>query len=265
MKKEKPPKVVVITGGSSGIGKLLAEKYELRGDKVYTLSRTNADESTNHVKCDVGDEEAVKAAFAQITAAEKNIDILINNAGIGIVGATELLDSEGVRKCIDVNIMGVFYCSKYALPAMKRGSKIINMSSMIGIFPRPFHTIYSAAKAAVIMFSNGLRMELAHTGIQVCAFCPTGLATPFHKNRIAELQTSKRYGNRVKSSHESLENHRRMPPEKAASKIFRKINKRKLKPVIIIGGGFKFLDIAARFFPLRFKQWITIKLWGGKK
>jgi len=265
MRKTYKPKIVVITGGSSGIGKLLLEKYELRGDKVYMLSRTNPGDLENHIPCDVGDEVMVKAAFAKIAAHEKSIDILINNAGVGIVGATELLDSEGVRKCIDVNVLGVFYCCKYALPIMGRSSKIVNMSSVIAMFARPFHTIYSAAKAAVSMFSSGLRMELAHTGIQVTAFCPTGLATPFSKNRIAELETNKRYGNRVKSAHEKVEKRGRMSPEKAAAEIFRKINKRKLKPVYIIGGGFKILCFLQRFFPLRFLQWITIKLYGGKK
>jgi short-subunit dehydrogenase len=265
MKKNNRPKVVVITGGSSGIGKLLLEKYELRGDKVYMLSRTNPGDLENHIPCDVSDETAVKNAFAEIASKEKNIDILINNAGVGIVGAVELLDSAGVRKCIDVNVMGVFYCCKYALPVMDRGSKIVNMSSVIAIFARPFHTIYGTAKAGVSMFTNGLRMELAHTGIQVTAFCPTGLATPFSKNRIAELKTNKRYGNRVKTAHSSVENRKRMSPEKAAAEIFRKINKRKLKPMYIIGGEFKFLCFMQRFLPQRFIQWMTNNLFGGKK
>lgn len=259
------PKTVVITGGSGGIGLLLLKKFIARGDTVYMLARSNPESFDNFLACDVGDEIAVKSAFSKIAAETEKIDILINNAGIGIAGATEHLDAADVRKCIDVNVMGVFYCCKYALPHMRRGGKIVNMSSVIAYFPRPFHTIYSASKAAVSSMSNGLRMELSHTGIQVCSIAPTGLATPFSKNRIVETQTSERYGGRIKTAHGSVENRKRMSPERAAAQMFRKINRRKLKPVYIIGGGFKVLTFMARFLPLNFMLKLTNKLFGGRK
>jgi len=262
---KKTNRIVVITGGSSGIGKLLVEQFVKNGDKVYMLSRSNPDNFERHIKTDIANEKSVQEAFTHITAQESSIDILVNNSGVGVAGAMELLESADVRQCLDVNVMGIFYCCKYALPYMQANAKIINISSVIATFPRPFHTIYSASKAAASMMSHGLRMELAPSKIQVTAICPTGIATPFAKNRIIEYKTNERYGDRIKRAHDSVENRSRMSPEVAARQIYKKINKKKLKPQYIIGNGFKVLVFCFKFISLNTVLRLTNKLCGGIK
>ena len=129
---------VVITGGSSGIGLELRKLYAAKGYNGFTLSRTNPDGAPDHIACDVADEDSVRAAFQTIAASGNEIDILINNAGVGLNGAAELVDSNSARACMDVNFMGTYYCIKYALPHMSANGKIINVSSAAGIFALPF-------------------------------------------------------------------------------------------------------------------------------
>jgi len=268
MKKNKLPKIVVITGGSSGIGLELVKKFTAGGDRVYMLARTNPENFERFTACDVGDEATVRDAFAAIAAAEGGkIDILVNNAGVGIEGATELLDTADVRRCVDVNFVGVFLCCKYALPHMGRGAKIINISSANAFFARPFHAVYGAVKAAVSHLSHCLRMELAiaRTGIQVTAICPKGIATAFAANRIAAHETNERYAASIASASAVTKNSRRIPAPRAAAKIHAISRRRNLKPTYIIGGGYKILYLLTKVFPLRFVLWVTIRVCRGKK
>lgn len=255
--------VIVITGGSSGIGEHLVKLFCSNGDRVYMLSRTNPHNYDRYIKCDVSDEEQVKSAFLEIKKAEKSIDILINNAGLGISGATEFLPSEQVQHVMNVNFMGTFYCCKYSIPLMKAGGKIVNISSVIAIFSRPFHSVYCAAKAAVSMFSYGLRMELSTAKIQVTSICPTGIETNFSKNRIMENETNERYNARIQKAAESVNKRSRMPAEVCARRMYEKINKKRLKAMYIIGNNFKVLHFFQKFFPLSVILKITNKKFGG--
>lgn len=258
-------RVIIITGGSGGIGEQLIKLFGDSGDRVYMLSRTNPHNYENYIKCDISDEFQVKCAFLEINKLEKSIDILINNAGVGISGATELLSSDKVRQVMDVNFMGTFYCCKHSIPLMKVGSKIINVSSVIAFFARPFHSIYSAAKSAVLMFSHGLNMELSTAQIQVTSICPTGIETDFSKNRIMETETNERYLDRIQKAADSVHKRSRMPVDACAQKMYKIINKRKLKAMYIIGNNFKVLYFFQKFLPLRLLLKITNNKFGGIK
>lgn len=259
-------KIIVITGASSGIGKALAELYAKDGI-VVNLSRTNAADADNFIECDITDEDDVAAAFSVIWQKFGKIDILINNAGVGISGATELLSSDRVRQVMDVNFMGTFYCCKYGLRLMERGAKVVNISSVTAFFATPFRTVYCAAKAAVSMFSNGIRMELAPSGIQVTAICPAETKTNFTKNRIKEFVTSERYGDRVENAAKGVDDKesKRMPVEDVAAKIYRIVGKKRLKPSYIIGGKFKVLRFIQRLVSENFLIKMTDKMFGGHK
>lgn len=256
---------IVITGGTSGLGKALLEKFEKRGDNVIVLARSV--ESGKGIKCDIGDSENVKNAFAEIGKTVGKIDILINNAGYGISGATEFVSTEEAKKIFDVNFFGTLFCVQNALPLMKSGAKIINISSACALFALPFRTLYCASKAAVSMLSHSMRLELCTAGIQVCSICPGEIKTNFTKNRVKNFITNERYGKRIENATNNIDKHEnsRMSVEFASGKIFKIINKKKLKPQYIIGGKYKALYFASKIFPLSWILKATGKTMGGKE
>ena len=152
---------------------------------------------------------------------------------------------------MDTNFMGVYLTTKYALKFMEKGSRIINISSACALFPLPYRNLYSASKAAVSSFSQGLKMELMPLGIQVTSICPGDIKTPFIKNRVKYFDTNEKYGDRIQRASDKVEknNDKRMEIDYAVDKIYKIINKKKLKPEYIVGGKYKLLYFAMRFFP----------------
>ena len=262
-KNNKTPRTIIVTGGSSGIGAEIRKRFLENGDTVYILSRTNPSGFQNFTECDVSDEAVVKAAID--TIAEKHrIDVLINNAGVGLNGAAELVASENAKRCMDVNFMGTYYCIKHALPHLSENGKIINISSAAGLFALPFKEFYCAAKASVNMLTYGLRMSLSGTNIKVVSVCPGDTQSGFNKNRIREFETNERYGNRIKEAAEKLDKRdsKRMPASLVARKIYRITNKKNPKPLIIIGGKYKAMYFFWRILPLNWFLKLTNGLLG---
>lgn len=270
-------KIIAITGGSSGIGKHIAETFS-DGNTVVDLSRsaetsalfTDGGEAKNglyHIKCDVSSEADVIAAFGMIKSAFGKVDLLINNAGYGVSGAVELLKDEEVERIFEVNFMGVFRCCKYALPLMSEGAKIVNISSACAIFPLPFRGMYCASKAAVSMLSHSLREEVKPYGIDVTAICPGDIKTPFTRNRVKNFTTNERYGSRIKDAddHISARENKRMSVDYACRKIEKIILKRKYKPFYIVGGKYKALYALYRIFPLGAILGATGKIFAPKQ
>lgn len=248
--------VIVITGGTSGLGKALKEKFENRGDTVVVLARSAVGE--NAIKCDVSVKSEVESAFAEIKNKYGKIDILVNNAGYGLAGVTELLPEEEVRKIFDVNFFGVLFCIQSALHIMNFNGKIINISSACAIFALPYRGLYCASKSAVSMLSDSLRLELKRTGIQVTAICPGNIMTNFSKNRVKFADTNEKYGDSLQKATEKIdkEAHKRMSLDLASAKIFKIIDKKKLKAQYIVGKKYKFLYFLSKILP---KSWIA---WG---
>ena len=138
-------KVVVITGGTSGIGLHTARVLEEKGCCVYELSRReNGTDAAIHIQADVTDEEQVRRAIQQIADREKHIDIVINNAGFGISGAIEYTDTEEAKRQFDVNFFGMVRVNRTVLPIMHRQGygRIINMSSVAAPIAIPFQAYY---------------------------------------------------------------------------------------------------------------------------
>ena len=239
---------IVITGASSGIGKRLSELFE-KTDTVITLSRSG--EGENHYKCDVSNEDEVRATFDKIKDAYGHIDILINNAGYGLSGAIELLPLSEVKRLFDVNFYGVLNCTQNALPLMKKGGKIINISSACAIFALPYRAMYCASKSAVSSLSFGLNMECKKSGIQVCAICPGDTKTNFSKNRVKINESNERYGDSIVNSATKIGSRedKRMSVDKVAYKIYKLTNKKKLPYQKIIGGKYKVFYIGLRLLP----------------
>ena len=175
------PQVILITGASSGFGKITAQMLSERGHIVYGTSRKPS-EDMNHVKMlvvDVTNFLSVCQAVERILSEQGRIDVLINNAGIGIGGALELATEEEVNIQMNTNFFGVVNMCKAVLPSMRkaRKGKIINISSVSGLTGNPGQANYSASKAGVIGLTKSVAKELASRGVCCNAIAPGFIAT----------------------------------------------------------------------------------------
>ncbi|MFA6860615.1 MAG: SDR family NAD(P)-dependent oxidoreductase [Clostridia bacterium] len=260
-------KVIVVTGGSSGLGEEIAKRFIDDGNVVWILSRTEGETHfENFIACDVTDKEQVFSAFKKVYETSGSIDVMIANAGVGISGALELMDTDAAKKVFDVNFWGVLNCYQAVVPYMKKGSKIINISSACALFALPYRAMYCASKSAVNVLTFGERMELSESGIQCCAVCPGDIKTPFTKNRIKLFETNERYGDRIKKSAEFIDQRqdKRMPAQFVAQRIVNLASKKHLKPMVIISGLYKFLFFMQRIAPVRLFIYLTNKLFNKK-
>ena len=180
-------KVILLTGASSGIGFQTAEYLAKQGHKVYGAARRV--EQMEALKplgvvplmLDLTQEASIAEAVAHVIAREKRIDVLINNAGYGLLGAVEDVELSEARKQFEVNVFGLAAITKAVLPymrAQKQGT-IINISSIAGRISMPFWAWYTATKHSIEAFSDALRMEVASKGIHVAVIEPGGIKTSF--------------------------------------------------------------------------------------
>lgn len=183
-------KTALVTGGTKGIGRAIAESLIKTGARV-TITARNADEikaavsqlnaigpgtATGHV-CDVRDYNQVKSVFADLDG----LDILINNAGVGIFARVEAMSVEDFHAVLETNVFGVFYCCHEAIPLMKKrgGGYIINISSLAGANPHAEMAAYNASKFGLNGFSEALMQEVRHDGIKVSYIMPGSVNTAF--------------------------------------------------------------------------------------
>ena len=192
-------KVVVITGGSSGIGKALAETFGRNGSKIVITGR-NADELSKAVaelkakgitiegyQADVSLEEDNRKMAEKAVAQYGTIDVLINNAGISMRALFDEVDLAVVKKVMDINFYGVLYATKYCLPEIKKNKgSVIGISSIAGFRGLPGRTGYSASKFALNGFLEVLRTELLKTGVHVLTACPGFTASNIRKRSLTK-------------------------------------------------------------------------------
>lgn len=192
-------KVVVITGGSSGIGKALAEVFGLHGSKVLITAR-NQDELDDTVselrekgiiisglKADVSLEQDNKRMANEAIGLYGTIDILINNAGISMRALFEEAEIEVVKRVIDTNFYGALYATKYCLPEIRKNKgSVVGISSIAGFRGLPGRTGYSASKFALNGFLEVLRTELYKTGVHVLTASPGFTATNIRKRSLTK-------------------------------------------------------------------------------
>lgn len=169
-------KVIVITGAGSGLGRALARSLGADGDSIVLIARTQskldnvaAEIGVNAlpVACDIGDPDAVRAAFEKIAERHKTIDVLINNAArIDYATLAEASD-EHIFGVVNTNLVGNLLCSRSALSMMERGGHIINVSSEAVDAPYPHHLVYQATKGGIETMSKHLQDEVRSDGIRV--------------------------------------------------------------------------------------------------
>jgi NAD(P)-dependent dehydrogenase (short-subunit alcohol dehydrogenase family) len=169
-------RVVVVTGGTRGIGRAVVERFEAAGDRVIALGRDT---------CDVTDEAAVAAAFGRIGP----LDVLVNNAGVSSSAPLARTTLDDWRGQIDVNATGAFLCTRAALPGMlERGSgRIVTVASTAGRAGARFTAAYTASKHAAVGLMRAVAAEVAGTGVTANAVCPAFVRTDMTARSVERI------------------------------------------------------------------------------
>ncbi len=188
---------VLITAGAGGIGRVMAETFVAAGARVHICDvvKSALDETVKALAvtatlCDVSDLKQVDLLFADAKRQLNGLDVLINNAGIaGPTGKVEEISVEDWRRCIDIDLNGMFYCTRLAVPLLKAagGGSIVNLSSAAGRLGFPLRTPYAAAKWAVVGFTKSLSMEVGTDNIRVNAIQP-GVVEGERMDRVIEAK-----------------------------------------------------------------------------
>jgi len=185
--EQKGRPVAIVTGASGGIGEATARALHAAGYRVFgTSRRTPATKSPSieYLVCDVTSDESVQAAVGEVVAKAGRIDLLVNNAGVGLVAAAEESSLAQAQSLFDVNVFGLIRMTKAVLPAMRRqrSGRIVNLSSVMGLIPAPFMALYGASKHAVEGYSESLDHEIRSSGVRVVLVEPAYTRTAFEGN-----------------------------------------------------------------------------------
>lgn len=186
-------KIAVVTGGTKGIGRAIAESLLKAGAKVFICARDKSElkralEEMSELGpvdgevCDVRSEGQVEAMLKECERVFGGVDVLVNNAGVGIIGKTvEEMSGEEFEQTLQTNLFGVFYCCHHAIPMLKRsgGGYIINISSLAGQNAHPRMAAYNASKFGLNGFTEALMQEVRADRIKVTAICPGSVNTFF--------------------------------------------------------------------------------------
>ncbi|CAZ98868.1 SDR family oxidoreductase [Zobellia galactanivorans] len=210
-------KVVLITGGSSGIGKSIGVYLKSKGFKVYGTTRNLAKhrdfEVFDLLELDVSDQGSIVAAVDYVISKENRLDVLVNNAGVGITGPLEETPTEEVQKAFDTNVYGPLRMVQAVLPQMRKqkGGTIINITSIAGYMGLPYRGVYSATKAALSMLTEALRMETKAFDIKITTLAPGDFATNiaagrYHSPLLEDSPYKKPYGNTLKMMNDDVSN-----------------------------------------------------------
>ncbi|MFO1045732.1 MAG: SDR family oxidoreductase [Planctomycetaceae bacterium] len=181
--------VILVTGASQGLGAAISQRLA-EWAVVYGGSRSGAaPDGVRRIQMDVGDEESISSAVNQIIASESRVDVLINNAGIVLSGASERTPISSVSRLIDVNFLGAMRTTHTLLPQMReqRSGLILNISSMAAAVPLPFRSCYAASKAALEAWAWSLRLEVKSFGICVSCVQVGDCQTNLSDHELSEL------------------------------------------------------------------------------
>jgi len=179
--------VAIVTGASGGIGEATARLLHAAGYRVFGTSRrppATRLSGVEYLTCDVTSDESVRAAVGEALSKAGRIDLLVNNAGVGLVAGAEESSLEQAKSIFDVNLFGVIRMTKAVLPTMRqqRAGRIVNISSVLGLIPAPFMALYSASKHALEGYSESLDHEIRGSGIRVVLVEPAYTRTSFEGN-----------------------------------------------------------------------------------
>lgn len=208
-------KVVLITGGSSGIGKSVGEFLQDKGYKVYGTSRNPKNYPNSKfpiVALDVTKPETISTCITEVLKQENRIDVLINNAGAGITGPIEEIPDAEIKRNFETNFFGPINVIKATLPTMRAQNSglIINITSIAGYMGLPFRGVYSASKGALEIITEAFRMELKDFNIEMTNVAPGDFATNiaagrYHAPVLEDSPYKEKYGHSLKTMDEHVD------------------------------------------------------------
>ncbi len=254
-------KVVLITGVSSGIGLEVARKFIQNDYIVYGIGRKNFQlDGLNYIQVDLREYEVVNNKINEIIAKEGKIDIVINNAGMGISGPTENVSIDDVKKIMEINFVGVVNVVKSVLPSMReRGEgRIVCVSSVGSLVALPFQSFYSASKSALDSFVDATRSEIKKFGVQILCVHPgdvqTGFTSAREKFAMPEDNPYKETCERC-VGHMEKDEENGMTPAYVANKIYKISVRKRYKLRNVIGNKYKFFMFVLNLLPRKMKEW----------
>ena len=254
--KKQSGKVAIVTGASSGIGKATAEALARAGFTVFGTSRRKLENGPKHVTlltCDVTDEGSVKKLVSDVLAQTGRIDLLVNNAGIGLFGGAEESSVDQVRTLFDVNLFGVMRVTNAVLPSMRQngGGHIINVSSVLGFIPAPYSAHYGATKHALEGYSESLDHETRAFGVRVSLIEPGFTRSAFDQSALKPDSPLKEY-DEARAGVDALVKHAMTigdPPEVVADRVVLAATASRPKRRYPAGKAARQISVLRRFVP----------------
>ncbi len=261
-------KVVFITGGSSGIGKAVGEYLIDMGFTVYGTSR-NPDKATpgkfKLIALDVNKQDTINQAVNTVIKEQGRIDVLINNAGIGISGPLEETPDAEIHQAFNTNFYGPIRVIKAVVPYMReaRSGLVINITSIAGYMGLPYRGVYSASKAALGVVSETLRMELKEFGVQMTTIAPGDFATNIAAGRYhAPVLEDSDYASNYAKSLDLMNQHvdQGSDPLAMAKFVYKVIHKKHPKVHYRVGAPLqKFSIVLKRLLPDTWYEKLLLK------
>ena len=247
--------VVLVTGASSGLGKSIAFHLHKLGYTVYGTSRNPEQYSETFpftlVQLDVTKKDSITQLIQTLKEKEHRIDVLINNAGVGITGPVEETSLDAMRANFETNFFGPLAMIQAVLPIMRKHTDgiIINITSIAGYMGLPFRGAYSASKGALNIISEALRMEIAAQGIRVMTLAPGDYATDIASRRYHEaVIENSPYQNTYQESLNTMDAHvdSGNDPIEIALKVVALLRKKSPKPHYVVGSFLQKFSIALK-------------------
>ncbi|MFO7834272.1 MAG: SDR family oxidoreductase, partial [Halohasta sp.] len=185
-------KTAIVTGGSEGIGKAIAEEFLNQGASVVIANRSAekgqqaADElGCSFIQCDVSSYDAVTDLVDRTVDEHGGLDIMVNNAGIGMTGTVETTGIDDWQQLLEVNLNGVIYGTRAAMPYLKESSGcVLNVASVFGLVGGPQTAAYATAKGAVVNFTRTTAVDYAEAGVRVNSICPGFVRTAMTESEL---------------------------------------------------------------------------------
>lgn len=257
--------ILLLTGGSSGIGRATAELFAQRGYRVYEMSRHDrGGEGVIHLTGDVTSADDCRRVVHQVLAEAGQIDVLICNAGMGISGAIEFTTSEAMHQQMEVNFFGVVYMVQAVLPFMRQRhqGRILLVGSIASHFSIPFQSFYSASKAALNDFALALRTEVAPWSITVGCLLPGDVKTAFTAQRQKEQAGADIYPHMSRSV-STMEHDEQygQSPIRIAQALYRMAHSRFLPVYTYVGWGYHLLALLYKLLPATLVNWVVGRLY----
>jgi len=265
--KDKTVSVVLVSGGSSGIGAATARLLAESGITVYAGSRRGTVEKPAPriipIRLDVNDEASLKSAVEQILSEQGHLDAVVCNAGNGIFGPIEGATDEEARFQFETCLFGSLKTIQACLPTFRRQGfgRIVTVTSVMAILQLPFQGFYSAAKAALLSLSESLQMELKGTGIECCSVLPGDVATGFtaaRKFTAAAQDPGSPYRIRMDKNLKKIEKDEigGMQPEVIGKAICKQLKKKHMAVRVIPRVDYGAVGFLVRILPERAKLWL---------